>query len=174
MQQIFCDGKHVYKEFLDKYIQHKYGLFILAPSGAGKTHFVQHQERMDWIDGDELWTACGAHPDRAWWTEGDDAIAIIDQKSDVITGEAKRLGLWIIGASNYWLRPDAIVLPEWEQHKAYIKSREETNYDGGATSSDHDQVLGHRAWMEKLAQEKDVPVFSSIQEAVDALCNNRL
>lgn len=169
MPQMFCDGEKIYQQFADEYVRHDKGLFILAPSGAGKTHFVNHQTSKDWIDGDKLWTACGAHPDRAWWTEGDDAIAIIDQKSDVITGEAKRMGFWIMGASNYWLRPDAIVLPEWERHKEMIRLREETDYDGGATSDDHKQVLGHREWMERIAKGKDIPIFQSIEQAVNAL-----
>ena len=169
MPQMFCDGESVYKKFLDDYIQHDRGFFIVAPSGAGKTHFVQNQEEPHWIDGDIIWTACGAHPQTAWWTQGYEVISEIDQKSDVITVEAKKLGLWIVGASNFWLRPDAIVIPEWEQHKEYIRIREETNYDGGAKSEDHEQVLGHRAWLKQHAQKHDTPIFDSIEKAIEHL-----
>jgi hypothetical protein len=105
---------------MDEYKTHERGLFILAPSGSGKTYFVKHHSQKDWIDGDELWNAAGAHPKGAWWTQGLEIIEWVDQRSDVITQEAKKLGLWVIGASNYWLVPDAVVIPPWETHKNYI------------------------------------------------------
>ncbi len=155
----------VLAELQQTYRVHTTGCFILAPSGAGKSHFVRNQQEPDWIDGDTLWTQAGAHPDRAWWLEGLDVIQAIDARCDEVTTRAKDRGLWIMGASCHWLTPDAIVLPDWEQHKAYIKHREETNYDGGATSDRLDQVLGHREWMQTWAK-KGVPIFSSIEEAV--------
>jgi hypothetical protein len=132
----FCEGKAVYKKFLKKYKQHKKGLFIVAPSGSGKTYYVNHQTGNDWIDGDEIWMATGAQPDRAWWTEGPEVINHVDQRCDVTTEECRRLGLWIMGASNYWLVPDAVVIPDFRIQKKYIVKRENTAYDGGATSKD--------------------------------------
>lgn len=157
--------ERVLNELLKTHRSHKSGCFILAPSGAGKSHYVRNQSEQDWIDGDILWTQAGAHPDRTWWLEGLDVIEAIDARSDEVTKRAKDKGLWIIGASCNWLKPDAIVLPDWERHKAFIKHREETNYDGGATSDRLDQVLGHREWM-KTWSAKGVPIFSSIEEAV--------
>lgn len=165
---VFKDGSVVYKKFSDEYITHKNGLFILAPSGVGKTHFINRQKDKHWIDGDILWEMTGAHPDSAWWTQGDDVINEVDFRSDLITQEAKRLGFWIMGASNSWLKPDAIVIPDWEIHKKYIGHRENNNYDGGATSKNHDQVLKHRNKI--LGYEKQgVPKFQSVEEAVNYL-----
>lgn len=155
-------------KMLETYRAHKSGCFILAPSGAGKSHYVRNQLEPDWIDGDVLWTQAGAHPDRAWWLEGIDVMNEIDSRSDQVTKRAKEKGLWIMGASCNWLMPDAIVLLDWEQHKAFIKHREETRNDGGATSDRLDQVLGHREWM-KTWSEKGVPIFSSIEEAVSKM-----
>ncbi len=165
---MFSDGTKIYKKFAKEYITHKKGLFILAPSGTGKTYYIKNQTKNHWIDGDALWECTGAHPQGAWWKEGDPVIDIIDQRSDVITTEAKKLGFWIMGASNNWLKPDAIVIPDWKIHKKYIKLREQTNYDGGATSEDHAQVLGHRKFILQWAK-KGVPKFKTIEEAVNYL-----
>ncbi len=169
MFQIFCDGVEVLKKFQKEYVTHDKGLFILAPSGSGKTHFVKNQTTKDWIDGDDLWMATNAHPQTDWWVQGIDVINEVEQKSDIITMQAMKNGLWIIGASNYWLMPHVIVLPEWEQHKQYIITREKNNYDGGAKSDAFDQVLSHRKYMEDIAQKNNIPIFYTIEDAVEFL-----
>lgn len=162
----FTDGSTVYEKLAKNYITHKKGFFILAPSGAGKTYFVNNQTDKHWVDGDKLWEATGAHPDVAWWTMDPDVINEVDQRSDIITVQAKKLGFWIMGASNFWLKPDAIVIPPWDTHKKYIKHREETAYDGGALTKDLKQVQSHRKVILKWA-EQGVPKFKSIPEADD-------
>lgn len=166
---IFSSGDDFYAQLLKKYISHEKGLFILAPSGAGKTHYCKNQSEPHWIDGDELWQTSGAHPEGPWWTEPLEVMNRVDRRSDIITMEAKEQGFWIIGASNNWLQPDAIVIPDWETHKKYIKHRQETNYDGGATDKDHEQVLSHIAWIEKWNTDHGVPKFNSVEEAVTAI-----
>lgn len=160
---IFADGTDVYHKLAEKYLTHKRGFFILAPSGAGKTYFVDAQKEKHWMDGDELWMATNAHPDGAWWTAGDAAESLreIDAKSDIITLQAKKLGFWVVGASNLWLKPDAIVIPDWEQHQSYIAKRQTGNYDGGATTDKLQQVIEHR---ERITQhaEQETPAHRSI------------
>lgn len=131
--------------------------------------FCKNQTEPHWIDGDELWTAARAHPYTAWWKEPIEVINRIDQRSDVITVEAKLHGFWIMGVSNYWLKPDAIVIPDWETHKKYIANREGANYDGGATSEDLSQVEGHIVFIKKWHTDFGVPLYTSIDEAVEAL-----
>jgi hypothetical protein len=160
---VFVDGIEIFNKFMEENIVHKTGFFVVAPSGAGKTHFVNNQKEHHWIDGDLLWTSTGAHPDEAWWTQGLEKIFEVDQRSDVITAAAKKLGLWIVGASHYWIIPDAIVIPDWEVHKKQIIYREENNYDGGATSKDFTQVLNHRSHLEKFAKEKNIPIFENME-----------
>lgn len=166
---VFLSDHKVIHKYLEKYKIHDKGFFILAPSGSGKTYFVNHQQENDWIDGDELWNAAGAHPEGPWWSQGLEMIEWVDQRSDLITEEAKKLGLWVVGASNYWLVPDAIVLPDWEIHKKYIIEREKNNYDGGATSAMFDQVLSHRKWMAERAGKYKIPIYNSIEEAAKEL-----
>lgn len=167
---IFSDGTEVYKKFAKEHITHKKGFFIMAPSGSGKTYFIERQKEKHWLDGDSLWEITNAHPKGEWWLWEGEAIDEIDQRSDVITVQAKKLGFWIIGASNFWLKPDAIVLPHWSTHKKYIMDREKNNYDGGAKSDRLGQVLGHRKWIRQWAK-KGVPVFNSVAEATNYLAS---
>jgi len=165
---VFADGSKVYEKLATKYTRHDRGYFILAPSGAGKTHFVENQKETHWLDGDDLWMMAKAHPDGDWWNQSLEVIHYVEQKSDVITTEAKKLGFWVIGASNYWLKPDAIVIPDWETHKKWIGIRETTDYDGGATSDKLDQVKSHREWI-LTWQEQGVPKFETVAEAANFL-----
>lgn len=165
---MFVDGSSLYKKFAEEFITHKKGFFIMAPSGAGKTYFIDRQKEKHWIDGDSLWETANAHPKGEWWLESGEIIDEIDSRSDFITNEAKKIGFWVIGASNNWLKPDAIVLPNWSTHKKYIKAREMNNYDGGATSDRLSQVLRHRKWIRRWTK-KGVPVFQSVEEAADSL-----
>ena len=165
---IYADGTKIYDDIKKEYKTHTKGFFILAPSGAGKTHFIKNQKENHWIDGDCLWESARALPKGRWWLEGDEVIYILDQRCDVITMQAKKLGFWVMGTSNYWLKPDAIVIPNWKTHKKFIKNREENNYDGGATSKDYDQVLSHRKRIMKW-EKQGVPKFDSVEKAVDYL-----
>ncbi len=168
---VFGDGTRVYGELAKKYVTHKTGYFILAPSGAGKTHFIRAQKELHWLDGDDLWPAAYAHPAGAWWLESLERMTEIDQRSDIITIEAKRLGFWILGASNAFLRPDAIVIPDWETHKRWIVVREREGYDGGATSDQLEQVMAHRKWILGWQENGTVPKFETVPEAVAYLVN---
>lgn len=165
---VFADGSNVFERFTEEHVSHKKGYFIMAPSGAGKTYFLNHQKEKHWMDGDTLWEVAGACPKGAWWTWDVSLIEIIDARSDIITQQAKMLGLWVMGASNNWLKPDAIVLPHWSTHKKYIRERELDHYDGGAKSDRLPQVLGHRKWIAQW-KKKGVPCFKSVQEATDYL-----
>jgi hypothetical protein len=168
---VFSDGKAFYEALGKKFIQHDKGLFILAPSGVGKTHFCTNQKVQHWIDGDELWIGAGAQPpfSEKYWTKGVKIINQVEQRSDVITMEAKLQGFWIMGASCYWFQPDAIVIPDWETHKAFIKHRETNNYDGGATSDALQQVLNHIEVIKDWHDKHGVPKFASIEDAVNSL-----
>ena len=166
---VFKKDNEIYKNFLDETMPHTKGFFILAPSGAGKTYFVNKQKEKNWIDGDTLWVATRAHPNMDWWNMGLDVIREVDARSDVVTQEAKRLGLWILGASNNWLAPDAVVMPPWDTNVAYIKHRQETNYDGGLKTDQLGQLESHRKEIKEMADNKKVPIFESINKATSYL-----
>jgi hypothetical protein len=165
---VFADGTDTYKRIAERTVRHSAGYFILAPSGAGKTHYIENQKEHHWIDGDEIWMSAKAHPEGPWWLEGIAVTDEIDQRCDVITAQAKKLGFWIMGSSNYWLKPDAVVIPEWDVHRAFVSKREQENYDGGATSKDLDQLQVSRKWMSRWEKE-GVTIFKSIEEAVASL-----
>jgi len=165
---VFSDGTNFYKKLAKEYIVHKKGLFILAPSGVGKSHYYRNQKpgQKHWVDADRLWRWTKAMPAGAWW-EKPEITEQIEQQCDVITMHAKKLGFWMLGSANFWLKPDAIVIPHWKTHVKFIKIREK-NYDGGATSDSLKQVLEHRKWI-SLWKKKGVPKFGSVEEAVEYL-----
>lgn len=162
---VFSDGTKVYRTLADTYVRHDNGRFILAPSGSGKSYYVTHQEEKHWIDGDVLWVATGADYSNDEWDESLDDIMEINARSDVITHQAKKQGFWVIGSSNLYLQPDAIVIPDWETHLRYISSRENGNYDGGATTEDLDGLKSHIQWI-RATWEGKVPFFTTIEDAV--------
>lgn len=161
----FADGSDVYSKLSEKFTRHDKGCFILAPSGAGKTFYIENNGNRDWIDGDELWMATGAQPDGAWWTESLEVIDTIERRCDIVTEQARAAGFRILGSSNVWLRPDAIVVPDLETHKKYILARQQNGYDGGITSDDLDRLEHSRNWVLRW-QKEGVPVFISVEEAV--------
>ncbi len=168
---VFTDGTAVYKRLASEYKTHKKGFFILAPSGAGKTYFVDHQETKNWIDGDTLWMATNAHPRGKWWLKPLEAINEIERRSDVITTQAKRMGFWIIGVDCYSILPDGVVIPDLETHKEYLQIRtDDPNNDGGQAIDRLDGVLRARKYMESFA-EKGVPIFKSVAEAANYLAS---
>jgi hypothetical protein len=171
---IFADGQAFYDAMAKKYRQHDKGLFVLAPSGAGKTRYCNNQQEPHWIDGDDLWMGAGAHPDGAWWEESLDVVYRIVQRCDLITEEAKSHGFWIMGASNYLLKPDAVVIPDWKTHQRYIAHREKLGYDGGARSDTLDRVRRHIEAIEKWHHDHGVPLFNSIDHAVAVLTEGQV
>lgn len=165
---VFTDGTKVYDDLAKRYKRHRQGYFILAPSGAGKTHFISLQAEKHWLDGDELWMLTKAHPEGEWWLEGLDVIKQIESRSDVITDEARKLGFWVIGSSNVFLKPDAIVIPNWRTHKRWVAKRQAGDYDGGATTDQLAGLLRHRKVIARW-EKQGVPRFKSVEEAASYL-----
>jgi hypothetical protein len=165
------DDVEFFDELAKTYVKHKAGLFILAPSGTGKSYFTSRQDKKDWIDGDILWPLAGADTTSDEWIDDLSTVMETNNKCDVVTEKAKKLGFWVIGASNSWLKPDAIVLPEWDTHLSYIKKRQADieNFDGGATLANIDGLKSHIRWISDKWPMKEVQYFTSIEEAVKFL-----
>lgn len=167
---VFTDGTEIYNELKKEYKTHKKGFFIYAPSGSGKTHYINHQKEMNWIDGDVLWNKAHAFPNDDWWTRSGEEMDTIERRADVITEQAKKQGFWIMGASCVNIYPDAIVILPLKKHLDYIKYRETHNYDGGITSESIDRIKHCRKHFKRFSKY-GVPVFKSIEEAVNYLSN---
>lgn len=169
---VFTDGTEIYNELKKIYKTHEQGYFIYGPSGVGKTYFIKHQTEKNWIDGDVLWNATKAFPKGAWWNLSVDEMDNIERRADVITEQAKKQGFWIIGASSVDVKPDAIVIPDYETHLSYIKYRETHNYDGGVKSDNLKKIEWDREYYARF-QKDGVPVFKSVAEAADYLANRK-
>lgn len=166
---IFADGKDYFASIESRYKRHEKGLFIMTPSGAGKTYYTSRQAEPDWIDGDTVLIESGAQPDMDWWNQGVPVIERVEQRCDIITQQFRDKGYWIMTSINFWLEPDAIVIPDWETLTQRIATRQQNNYDGGMTSEHHEQLKKGIEIIERWHTEKGVPKFESIEEAVRTL-----
>ena len=169
----FQNNSLFYEELELTYRKHGCGYFILAPSGSGKTYYCQNQIQLDWLDGDDLWRKSGATPKGSWWTESLSIINRIEKRCDIITEEAKENGFWVMGSSSYWLKPDAVVIPNWDTHLRFIAHRQDNHYDGGATMDTLDRVISHRRIIADWHFKGGVPLFLNIEEAVTELSTRR-
>lgn len=168
---VFANGNEYFDRLARDYITHKKGYFIMSPSGAGKTYFCKRQTEPHWIDGDILWLETKAQPEIEWWNGGVPMINRVEQRCDVITAEAIDRGFWILGSVNYWLQPDAIVIPPWDTLTRHIKARQHGDYDGGLTDAHFDQLKNHIEVITKWHTDYGVPMFESIDEATNALAS---
>ncbi len=168
---VFTDGTQFFEDLSKQYIQHNKGLFILTPSGAGKTYFCERQQEPHWIDGDQLWYDSEAQPpaEYEWWNKGPHIINRVEQRCDIITAQAVDQGFWVLGSVNYWLKPDAIVIPEVDVLMKQIKQRQASNYDGGLTEEHFEQLIVHIGIIRNWKIQYEVPEFKSIHEAVNSL-----
>ena len=169
---VFKNGDEYFNRLESQYNRHEKGLFILTPSGAGKTYYASRQSQPDWIDGDIVLTETGAQPDTDWWNQGVPVIERVEQRCDVITQQFRDQGYWIMTSINWWLKPDAIVIPDWDVLTQQIAHRQENGYDGGMTSEQHEQLKKGREIIERWHTEKGVPRFTSIEEAVKTLADS--
>lgn len=161
---VFSDGSEVFKQLMKEYAVHKEGRFILSASGTGKSYYVKHQQTKNWIDGDYFWSLTNADLLHDEWEHDFDVVMEVNNRCDVMTYQAKKQGLWIIGSSNSWLKPDAVVILDEETHKAYIHKRQNGDYDGGAKDEDFEAVKRHNEFIKKWV-ELGVPQFSSVEDA---------
>jgi hypothetical protein len=168
---IYSDGKEYFNKLESRYEKHSKGLFVMTPSGTGKTYFCDRQPEPHWIDGDVLWFETGAQPPLEYegWNKGVPVIERVEQRCDVITAAAIDRGFWIMGSVNFWLKPDAIVIPPLELLMERIKKRQESGYDGGLTEEHYEQLKTHIRIITRWNTEHGVPLFKSIEKAVSAL-----
>ena len=158
---MFTCGKKVYSEYNKKYKKHKKGYVILGPPGIGKTTFIKKQtgKKKDWIDQDDLFCDLGVKWCKNKNNQKDFKLNYL--RADYMSEQSKNLGYRIIGALYWNYIPDAIVIITPSLHKKYLKNRK----------LDVKKVNIIKNDLKEMAKEHNIPLFSSIQKAVDFLEN---
>ena len=162
----FSDGSKVYKKYDKKYKRHEKGLVILGPPGIGKTTFIRKDEnqiwksgeKLDWIDQDDLLHELGV--DWHFNSNNQEDFRLNYMRADYITEQSKQLGYWLIGSLFWEYKADAIVIPPWSIHEKYIKNRGDLNPN---------MVKQIRKLLFKQAKQMKIPLFLSIEDAVESL-----
>lgn len=164
----FSNGSKVYKKYDKKYKRHEKGLVILGPPGIGKTTFIRKDEKhiwksgrkLDWIDQDDLLHELGV--DWHFNLNNQHDFRLNYMRADYITEQSKKLGYWLIGSLFWEYKADAIVIPPWEIHSEYVKKRGDLNPH---------MVKQIRKLLFKQAKQMKIPLFLSIEDAVENLTN---
>ena len=162
----FSNGSKVYKKYDKKYKRHEKGLVILGPPGLGKTTFVRKNEadiiksgqKLDWIDQDDLLHELGV--DWQFNSNNQEDFRLNYLRADYITEQSKQLGYWLIGSLFWEYKADAIVIPPWSIHEKYVKKRGDLNPH---------MVKQIRKLLFKQAKQMKIPLFLSIEDAVESL-----
>ena len=125
------------------------GKVILAPSGTGKTTWIQSNPEMGWEDADILFKQSPDFEATANEEEREKHYKEIDIKLEIEKQKGKR-----ILSSLFWdYIPDAIVIPDESIHKIYVSNRSDLSWV---------KVKRLRSYMETI----DAPKFKTIDEAV--------
>lgn len=156
----FTDGTSVYQHFDKEYKRHEKGYVILGPSGMGKTTYIRSQKEKNWIDSDDLLGQLGVN----WHHNEDDNVQfkLNYMRADYMLEQSKQYGYRILGALFWDYKADAMVIPDYEQHKKYMAQR--TDLDLSKINDIRQIYFGH-------AMKHDIPIFGTIEEAVNYLEN---
>lgn len=136
---------------------HPKGLFVVAPSGAGKSHYIKSHEK--WTDQD---------PFLAEFGEGKGNLSESKlRRADDITFQLKKRGGWVMGAT--WWNPqhvDAFVVPP----ESTIKSRLRQKTDKFPDSYYDDEIKPHiENDIKPLAKEHNIKIYESFDQCTRAL-----
>lgn len=181
--------EHVVSTYENAHTRHKRGAIIFVGSGGGKSTTYRKQVpnaegKVDLVDADLVYRETEAHPTEPgmtplrplpWWDMGLEVIQEVEKRCGVVNQVMVEHGLWALTTSfdpndSYIPHQLVIVILPWEeQRKRIIEKSGSEYYDGGAKATDEgfELVKQHREWAERVAKEKNIPVVSSIESAIE-------
>lgn len=122
---------------------------IVAPPGAGKSYWIEHNPDKGWEEGDDLYPQEGRYDERT--------MAML-KEHERLNNEFKMEGKKVMTSDWYNLKGvDAVVLPAMREVLENSKGEQREGND----------VAQSYYWLIKYAHKKDVPIFHSFDEAVD-------
>jgi len=132
--------------------RHTQGKFVVAPNGAGKSYYIEHDVGKNWVDQDPFLEAIGIH------TRGSDGLSEhIMKAADNATATLKQQGVWVMGAT--WWKPgnvDCFVVPS----DAVIKERLSKKSDKFPSDWFDKNVAPHIKIIKEVAEENDIPIYA--------------
>ena len=167
---MFCDGSKIYKKFNKFYKKHKEGYVILGPPCIGKTRFVKNQKGMkkNWIDQDDLYNELGVKWRYNEKNKNDFKLNYL--RADYMSEQSKLLGYRVIGALFWEYIPNAIVIPPLKLHKKYLSYRF-SKPQCNCKCDSYKNILNIRKILSNHAKKNKIPVFNSVEDAVNYLEN---
>jgi len=133
------------------------GKVILAPSCSGKSFWLKSHE--GWQDLDDIafeFKLHGERYSRLPHTEEEERKHYA--RIDTWLNTMRRLGFHVLGSLYEAFKADAIVIIDEATHKKYTDEREDVSWES---------AQAQRQRLLDLAKEKNIPVYSTIDAAVD-------
>ena len=139
-------------------VLHPKGRLVVAPNGAGKSYYVEHQAQKDWLDQDPYLEQVDIP------TKSSDKLSEATmQQADKATLALKRAGAWVLGAT--WWDPanvDAFVIPS----AAVTQTRLAAKSDKFDKDFYEKNVQPHIETIRKVAKEHEIPIYDSFEDIV--------
>lgn len=162
-------NKDKLNELKKNYKTHDFGKVILGPSCIGKTTFIKSQKEKNWVDTDDIMSKLDV--DWHYKEEIPEQMILNYRMVDFYLAQLKLQGFYILGSLFWEFTPDAIVLPSWKEHKKMLEKRKkqkennELNFAWKMTNVD---VKKNRKFLKKLAKRRKIPIFKTIEEAINS------
>lgn len=143
-----------------KYVTHKKGMIVHGPPGSGKSWFVEHLGKKQWVDVDEFLGQdyLNFHPED-WHSQkrSQNEIKNHYKECDRYLKAMRDEGLWVVGSLFWEFVPDAVVIIDEAQHKKWVAQRSDLTWSSAKKVRD---------FLEQQSQSDNVPVCTTWETVI--------